>query len=40
MPVVALATRNPEDLLWGAKPTFVIKDYEDTKLWSALEKLD
>lgn len=23
-----------------AKPTFLIKDYEDPKLWTALEELD
>ncbi|XP_054825071.1 haloacid dehalogenase-like hydrolase domain-containing protein Sgpp isoform X1 [Prosopis cineraria] len=40
MPVVGLATRNPEHLLWEAKPAFVIKDYDDPKLWAALEELD
>lgn len=40
MPVVGLATRNPEDLLMGAKPAFLIKDYADPKLWAALEELD
>ncbi|CAJ1928874.1 unnamed protein product [Sphenostylis stenocarpa] len=40
MPVIGLATRNPENLLMEAKPTFLIKDYEDPKLWAALEELD
>ncbi|CAI9095510.1 OLC1v1031478C1 [Oldenlandia corymbosa var. corymbosa] len=40
MPVVGLTTRNPEHLLMQAKPTFLIKDYEDPKLWAALEELD
>lgn len=40
MPVVGLMTRNPENLLMEAKPAFLIKSYEDTKLWGALEELD
>ncbi|KAL5551231.1 hypothetical protein UlMin_001407 [Ulmus minor] len=40
MPVVGLTTRNPEHLLMEAKPIFLIKDYEDSKLWAALEELD
>lgn len=40
MPVVGLMTRNPENLLMEAKPAFLIKSYEDTKLWAALEELD
>ncbi|CAI8609362.1 unnamed protein product [Vicia faba] len=40
MHVIGLSTRNPEHLLMGAKPTFLIKDYDDPKLWAALEELD
>lgn len=40
MPVIGLTTRNPEDMLMLAKPTLLIKDYEDPKLWAALEELD
>ncbi|BFG31149.1 hypothetical protein CerSpe_174230 [Prunus speciosa] len=40
MPVVGLITGNPAHLLMEAKPTFLIKDYEDPKLWAALEELD
>ncbi|KAJ4836390.1 hypothetical protein Tsubulata_021512 [Turnera subulata] len=40
MPVFGLTTRNPEELLMQAKPTCLIKDYEDPKLWAALEELD
>lgn len=40
MPVIGLSTRNPEHLLMGAKPAFLIKDYDDPKLWAALEELD
>ncbi|RWR87347.1 haloacid dehalogenase-like hydrolase domain-containing protein Sgpp isoform X1 [Cinnamomum micranthum f. kanehirae] len=39
MPVVGLTTRNPETLLMEAGATFLIKDYEDPKLWGALEEL-
>ncbi|KAJ9152592.1 hypothetical protein P3X46_026146 [Hevea brasiliensis] len=40
MPVVGLTTRNPEHLLMEAKPAFLIKNYDDPKLWTALEELD
>ncbi|WCJ20710.1 Haloacid dehalogenase-like hydrolase (HAD) superfamily protein [Euphorbia peplus] len=40
MPVIGLSTRNPESLLMQANPTFLIKDYEDPKLWAALEEFD
>ncbi|KAI7987056.1 Haloacid dehalogenase-like hydrolase domain-containing protein Sgpp [Camellia lanceoleosa] len=40
MPVVGLKTRNPEHLLMEAKLALLIKDYEDPKLWAALEELD
>jgi len=40
MPVVGLMTRNPESVLMTAKPTLLIKDYEDPILWAALEELD
>ncbi|KAB2053953.1 hypothetical protein ES319_A12G221600v1 [Gossypium barbadense] len=40
MPVVGLTTRNPENVLMEANPTMLVKDYEDPKLWSALEELD
>jgi hypothetical protein len=40
MPVVGLTTRDPEHLLMEAKPTLIIKDYEDPNLWTALEELD
>uniref|UniRef100_A0A9I9D789 Haloacid dehalogenase-like hydrolase domain-containing protein Sgpp n=1 Tax=Cucumis melo TaxID=3656 RepID=A0A9I9D789_CUCME len=40
MPVVGIATRNPEQLLMQAKPTLVVKDYDDPKLWAALDELD
>lgn len=40
IPVIGLTTRNPAQLLMEAKPTFLIKDYEDPKLWTALEELD
>ncbi|KAK9266893.1 hypothetical protein L1049_027152 [Liquidambar formosana] len=40
MPVVGLATRNPEHLLTEAGAVFLIKDYDDPKLWAALEELD
>lgn len=40
MPVVGLTTRNPEQLLEQAKPAFLIKNYEDPKLWAALQELD
>ncbi|XP_047338607.1 haloacid dehalogenase-like hydrolase domain-containing protein Sgpp [Impatiens glandulifera] len=40
MPVAGLTTRNPEEMLQQANPTLLIKDYEDPKLWAALEELD
>ncbi|CAN6179756.1 unnamed protein product [Urochloa humidicola] len=40
MPVVALATRNPEKSLLEARASLLIKDYEDPKLWAALEEID
>lgn len=40
MPVVGVATRNPKKLLMDAGASFLIKDYEDPKLWTALEELD
>ncbi|CAO2837941.1 unnamed protein product [Amaranthus hypochondriacus] len=40
MPVIGLYTRNPEHLLLEETPAFVIKDYEDPKLWAALEELE
>ena len=40
MPVVGLTTRNPESLLMEAKPVFLIRDYDDPKLWAALAELD
>nr|CAD1831107.1 unnamed protein product [Ananas comosus var. bracteatus] len=40
MPVIGLATRNPEKSLLEAGAVFLIKDYEDPKLWMALEELE
>ncbi|XP_043715337.1 haloacid dehalogenase-like hydrolase domain-containing protein Sgpp [Telopea speciosissima] len=40
MPVVGLSFRNPEHILNAAGATFLIKSYNDPKLWSALEELD
>ena len=40
MPVIGITTRNPEHILTEAKPTLLIKDYADPKLWEALEELD
>ncbi|KAG7015679.1 Haloacid dehalogenase-like hydrolase domain-containing protein Sgpp, partial [Cucurbita argyrosperma subsp. argyrosperma] len=40
MPVVGIATRNPEHLLMQAKPALVVKDYDDPRLWAALDGLD
>ena len=39
MPVVGLALRNPESMLTGAGAAMVIKDYTETKLWTALEEI-
>lgn len=38
--MIGLSTRNPENLLMEEKPAFLIKDYEDPKLWAALEELE
>ena len=40
MPVVGIKTRNPEELLLNAGAAFLIKDFEDKKLWNALEEDD
>lgn len=40
VPVIGLTNRNPEQLLMQAKPTLLIKNYDDPKLWAALEELD
>ncbi|XP_073312017.1 haloacid dehalogenase-like hydrolase domain-containing protein Sgpp [Primulina huaijiensis] len=40
MPVVGLATRNPEKLLSDAGASVVIKDFADSKLWTVLENLE
>ncbi|XP_055819995.1 haloacid dehalogenase-like hydrolase domain-containing protein Sgpp [Solanum dulcamara] len=40
MPVIGLGLRNPEKLLSEAGATFVIKDFKDSKLWTALEELE
>ncbi|XP_077235217.1 haloacid dehalogenase-like hydrolase domain-containing protein Sgpp [Tasmannia lanceolata] len=40
MPVVGLTVRNPEQLLMEAGGTLLIKDFDDPKLWAALEELD
>ncbi|EPS67768.1 hypothetical protein M569_07008 [Genlisea aurea] len=40
LPTVGLTTRNPAHLLTKAKPAFLIKDYEDPKLWTVLDQLD
>ncbi|XP_010097754.2 haloacid dehalogenase-like hydrolase domain-containing protein Sgpp [Morus notabilis] len=39
MPVVGLGTRNPENLLLDAGASFVIKDFDDPKLWTALDNI-
>ncbi|KAI4372660.1 hypothetical protein MLD38_010863 [Melastoma candidum] len=39
MPVVGIGTRNPAELLEEAGASFVIKDYRDPRLWTALEEL-
>ncbi|MQL88206.1 hypothetical protein Taro_020762 [Colocasia esculenta] len=38
MPVVGITTRNPEEVLLKAGATFLIKNFEDPKLWMALEE--
>lgn len=40
IPVVAVGTRNPEKLLIEAGATYVIKDFNDQKLWNSLEELE
>jgi hypothetical protein len=35
-----VATRNPEKSLLEAGASLIIKDYEDPKLWAALEEID
>nr|GMD62497.1 haloacid dehalogenase-like hydrolase domain-containing protein Sgpp [Ipomoea batatas] len=40
MPVVGLSLRNPESLLSETGATLVIKDFNDSKLWAALDQLD
>ncbi|KAI5655841.1 hypothetical protein M9H77_33028 [Catharanthus roseus] len=40
VPVIGLTTRNPPQLLKEASPSFLIQDYQDPKLWAALEELD
>ncbi|OAY75195.1 Haloacid dehalogenase-like hydrolase domain-containing protein Sgpp [Ananas comosus] len=40
MPVVGLATRNPEKLLKEAGASLLIKDFEDPNLWAILGELD
>lgn len=37
---IGITTRNPEHQLMEAKPTFLIKSYDDPKLWAALEALE
>ncbi|KAF8380644.1 hypothetical protein HHK36_028134 [Tetracentron sinense] len=40
MPVVGITTRNPEQSLMEAGATFLIKDFDDPKLWTALDELE
>lgn len=40
MPVVAIAEESREDKLLAVGATLVIRDYEDPKLWAALDKLN
>lgn len=40
MPVVGLKSRNPEKSLFDAGVSFIIKDYNDPRLWKALEELE
>ncbi|KAB2595170.1 haloacid dehalogenase-like hydrolase domain-containing protein Sgpp [Pyrus ussuriensis x Pyrus communis] len=39
MPVVGLGTRNPEEALISVGASFVVKDFNDPKLWEALEEI-
>lgn len=38
--VLGITTRNPEHLLVEAGATFLIKDFDDKRLWVELEALD
>lgn len=38
--VLGIATRNPEDLLLEAGATFLIRNYDDRRLWVELDALD
>ncbi|CAI9102116.1 OLC1v1000327C1 [Oldenlandia corymbosa var. corymbosa] len=40
MPVVGVASRNPETLLMATGATLVIRDFEDSNLWGALADLE
>lgn len=40
MPVVAIAEESREGKLLAVGATLVVRDYEDPKLWAALDKLD
>ncbi|KAB1225035.1 Haloacid dehalogenase-like hydrolase domain-containing protein Sgpp [Morella rubra] len=40
MPVVGMGLRNPEKSLSEAEASFVIKDFDDPKLWTALKELE
>ncbi|XP_073359572.1 uncharacterized protein [Aegilops tauschii subsp. strangulata] len=40
MPVVAVLMRNPEKSLQEAGAALIVSDYEDRKLWNALEEID
>ncbi|KAL5560599.1 hypothetical protein UlMin_036810 [Ulmus minor] len=40
MPVIGLGTRNPEKMLLDAGASFVIQDFDDPKLWTALGELE
>lgn len=40
MKVLGVGTRNPEHLLLEAGATFLIKDYDDPRLWRELEALE
>lgn len=40
MPVVGMGLRNPEKSLADAGASFVINNFNDPKLWAALEKLE
>lgn len=40
MPVVGITTRNPGQPLLDAGAAFLVKDYEDPKLWKALGEIE